>query len=444
MPRKQGVAGGVAAFGKNSLSRQEFVKLGGAGLAGVVLLGASGCGGDSEGSDDLVFANFPDPGVVPNLIKKFNKNRGKSEVILREMPQDRQEYFEKLTTEFQVRGGKIDVTAGDDIWTAELAENEWIADVSNRFSESERSKFLDGPLQSLVYEGKIYGIPWSTDAGMLYYRKDLLEKSGFSGPPATWEELKEMAKKAVQESGTRFGFVFQGANYEGGVCNALEFIWTHGGEVLDPDDSSKVIIDSSESIAGLTAEQSMVSEGVTPQTVANYTELESETTFLKGDAVFCRNWPYMYEMITISDISRIQPEQVGVAPLPVGEGQSHAVSCLGGSNILINASSEMKDEAWEFARFMTSEESQKMRTPFNSPTLKTLYDDPEVLEPMPVIALGKEALQNAKPRPVSPHYSEMSSKMAEQFNGILRGAISAEEAVKTLQIELQQIIEQGQ
>jgi multiple sugar transport system substrate-binding protein len=85
-----------------------------------------------------------------------------------------------------------------------------------------------------------------------------------------------------------------------------------------------------------------------------------------------------------------------------------------------------------------------MRTPFNSPTLKTLYDDPEVLESMPVIALGKEALQNARPRPVSPHYSEMSSKMAEQFNGVLRGATSPEEAVQMLQSELQQIIEQGQ
>ena len=84
---------------------------------------------------------------------------------------------------------------------------------------------------------------------MLYYRKDLLEQSGFSEPPKTWEELKEMAEKVVQDSGTRYGFVFQGANNESGVCNGLEYIWTHGGEVLDPN-GDKVIIDSPESVAG--------------------------------------------------------------------------------------------------------------------------------------------------------------------------------------------------
>src|SRR5215218_1043616 len=113
--------------------------------------------------------------------------------------------------------------------------------------------------------------------------------------------------------------------------------------------------------------------------------------------------------------------------------------------MLISASSEMKDEAWEFVRYMTSQESQKMQTLSAStlPTLSTLYDDREILEEVPVIALSKEALQNARPRPVSPYYSQMSRKMSEQFNKVLTGATSPEEAVETLQSELQQIIEEG-
>ena len=114
--------------------------------------------------------------------------------------------------------------------------------------------------------------------------------------------------------------------------------------------------------------------------------------------------------------------------------------------MLINVSSEMQHEVWEFVRFMTSEESQKMLTlevPYWPPTLKTLYDDPQVLEAMPVLALDTEAMQNARNRPDSPYYAEISRKMSEQFNNVLRGTTAPEDAVETLQSELQQIIEEG-
>ncbi len=114
--------------------------------------------------------------------------------------------------------------------------------------------------------------------------------------------------------------------------------------------------------------------------------------------------------------------------------------------MLIDASSEMKDEAWEFIRFITSEESQKtwaLAEP-NVPARKTLYDHPQVLDAMPVISTTKKALQSARLRPVSPYYSEISRKMAEQFNSVLTDTTSPEQAVETLQSELTQIIERGQ
>ena len=113
--------------------------------------------------------------------------------------------------------------------------------------------------------------------------------------------------------------------------------------------------------------------------------------------------------------------------------------------MLISASSQRQDEAWEFVQFMTSEESQKKQTLWAStlPTLNTLYEDREIKEETPVVALSKEALKNARPRPVSPYYSEMSRTMAQQFNSVLTDATSPREAVETLQSELQQIIEEG-
>jgi multiple sugar transport system substrate-binding protein len=443
VPDGRTVAGKGPWFGGNSLSRRDFLKVGGVGLAGVALLGASACAGAAD-PNEVVFSHaefYRQAG----LIKKFNEqNKGGFRVTVRVMPYDYGEYFEKLKTEFQVGGG-IDVIAGDVIWTAEFAANDWISDLSDRFSAKERSAFVDGAIRSFTYGGRIYGVPQTMDAGMLYYRKDLLEESGFSEPPKTWEELKEMAAKVVRDRGTRYGYVFQGADYEGGVCNGLEFIWTHGGEVLDPNDASKVIIDSPESVAALATERSMVSDGVAPQGVASYREYESEITFmLHGDAVFCRNWPYMYAWGS-DPRSRAKTELVGVSPLPVGDGQHRTASCLGGDVLLIGAFSEMKEEAWEFVRFFDNEESQKtMALEANLlPTRKALYHDREVTEALPMIAEAKEALLNARPRPVSGHYSEMSRAMALQFNNVLRGNTMPEEAVETLQGELQQIVERG-
>ena len=427
------------------MSRRDFLRVGGVGLAGVSLLGASACAGAAD-PNEVVLSHAEYFSQV-GLIKKFNeRHKDGFQVTVRVMPNDYGEYFEKLKTEFQVGGGGIDVIVGDTIWMADFAANDWISDLSGRFSAEDRSAFVDGTIQSFTYGGRIYGVPRVLDAGMLYYRKDLLEESGYAEPPKTWDELKEMAGKVSRDRGTRYGYVFQGADYEGGVCNGLEFIWTHGGEVLDPNDASKVIIGSPESVAALATERSMVSEGVAPQGVANYREYESEVTFmLHGDAVFCRNWPYMYGLGS-DPRSKAKTELVGVSPLPVGDEQHRTASCLGGDVMSINAFSEMKEEAWEFVRFFTNEESQKTRAleDYRLPTRKALFEDPEVLEALPMIAGAKEALLNVRPRPVSGRYSEMSRAMALQFNNVLRGNTMPEEAIETLQRELQQIVEQGQ
>jgi multiple sugar transport system substrate-binding protein len=94
---------------------------------------------------------------------------------------------------------------------------------------------------------------------------------------------------------------------------------------------------------------------------------------------------------------------------------------------------------------MTSEEGQRQRALAATllPTRKALYEDQEVLEQVPVIRLGAEAIQSTKARPVSPYYSDMSLAMAEQFNLSLKGETSPEEAVQTLQEELTKIVEQA-
>ena len=435
------------AYARGMISRRRFLRLGGVGLAGAALLGAAGCGGGEEasGATTITLAFTPDEaGGLKKLIDDFNRqNRDEIQVKWREMPALSADYLEQLQAELQSGQSSVDLIGGDVIWPAQFAANGWILDLSDRFTGGMQQEYLDGPLGSVHYEGKVWGVPWFTDAGMFYYRKDLLEESGFSEPPKTWAEMKEMAERVRRDAGTRYGFVFQGSQDEGGVVDALEHVWNAGGDVLDGE---KVIIDSPEAAQGLTLRRSMIVDGVAPQATGDYTTQESQAIFTNGDVVFMRNWPFVYGLLSDPETSRVKPDQVDIAPLPVADEGDRSFSGLGGWNFMVNATSEGKlEEIWTFIEYMSAPEQQRTFALESArlPTLRSLYEDEEVLNKLPVAELGREALENARPRPVSPYYSDMSLAMAEQFNAALKGEVPVEQALENLQGELQNIVDQG-
>ena len=438
---------GVSAGRK--LNRRDFLKMGGAGLAGAALLGASGCGGGGAGSGEIIFSYAADDdGSITKLINQFNKqNKGGIQASHRVMPDSTDSYYDKLRTEFQAASGDISVIGVDVIWPKQFAPQGWIIDLSDRFPTSEQKKFIPSTIEVASYEDGVYAVPWVScpDAGLLYYRKDLLDESGISAPPETWAELKEMALQVSEEAGIQNGFVFQGSNYEGGVCNALEYIWTHGGDVLD--ENNNVVIDSPEAAAGLATYASMLSSGAAPEAVANWTETESLESFYNEDSVFIRYWPSLYAGLGDPATTKLERDQVGIVQIPTDKPGNPSYSTLGGWQMSINANTEIEDDAWKFIEFMTSEQSQKTRTIMNGgdPSRKSIYNDPEAQEATPVITLAETVLfNNGKSRPITEYYGDMSLEMSEQFNAALKGDISPEQAVKTLQKSLGQIMEEAQ
>ncbi|HSL00067.1 MAG TPA: ABC transporter substrate-binding protein [Rubrobacteraceae bacterium] len=432
------------------LSRRRFLGLSGAGLAGAALLGAlGGCGPEkAAGPVRLNFSHGEDTGVLRQQISRFNeRNRGEIEVELRLAPADSGQYFEKLKTGFQSGEASVDVISGDVIWPAEFAANGWISDLSDHFGAQLRVQHLPATVESNTHEGSVFGVPWFTDAGMLYYRQDLLEESGIGEPPATWEELEEMADKVRRDSGTEHGFVFQGADYEGGVVNGLEFIWNAGGDVLDPDDLSEVTVAEPQAVEGLEARRRLVSNGVAPGAVPSYKEYESYAVFLSGEAVFMRNWPNVYARAADPSQSSVEQERIGVAALPVSRAGDPAYSGLGGWNLMINSASEAKMEAaWTFIRYLSAPEQQKERALENGylPTLKACYEDRDILAKVPVITRGGEAIRNVRSRPATPFYHEMSLAMAERFHSSLTGTVTPEQAAASLQRDLESILRQAE
>jgi multiple sugar transport system substrate-binding protein len=399
----------------------------------------------------VFFLTWPGQRPWRRVVEEFNRqHRDQIRVRYRIFPY--RKYHDKLQEMFEGdhdddddndddddddRGRRFDVIGGDVAWTAEFASKGWIADLSGRFPLPERQQFLPATIQANTYQGKVWGVPWITDAGLLYYRKDLL-----ANPPQTWNELKQKALQVKQASGLQHGYVFQGAEYEGGVINGLEYIWTHGGDILDPLNPTQVIIGSPQTEAGLTTERSMITEGVSPQGVDSYDVFASWDDFISGRSVFWRGWPGFYSEF-LGPHPPLRQDQVEVAPIPPAVVGGQSAGCLGGFNLFINASSDAdhQDAAWEFIQFMTNANTQKERAIENAllPTRQALYLDPQVQQ-VPIMLKAKAVLDKARMRPVHPRYSEMSTAMAEQFNRCLKGQVTPAQAAQTLQIKLSNLV----
>jgi multiple sugar transport system substrate-binding protein len=142
----------------------------------------------------------------------------------------------------------------------------------------------------------------------------------------------------------------------------------------------------------------------------------------------------------------VKPEQVGVAPIPTAGPGMQSYSTLGGWNMFVNAATDLQDEAVTFAKFMTEPEQEKLLGTDGGlkPTRKALYEDPEVLKAIPGLDMVKDIIfNNAKSRPVNEYYGDMSLELAEQFNNVVTGDTSPQQAAETLQKNLSDIVEQA-
>ena len=180
----------------------------------------------------------------------------------------------------------------DVVWTGAFAP--YLYNLK-RILAKDAAKHSKGIILNNTVRGKLVAMPWFGDFGILYYRKDLLTKYGYSGPPKTWAQLGAMAQKI--QDGERannpnfYGFVYQGNAYEGLTCDALEWLASSGGGQFI--DGGKVTINNPRAAAILNLQRSWVGK-ITPRGVTTYQEGESEKAFTAGNAAFMRNWPYAY------------------------------------------------------------------------------------------------------------------------------------------------------
>lgn len=141
-------------------------------------------------------------GVTKKLIAQFMARYPDIKVNEIELPSSTDTQHDSYLTKFNAGDDSVDVMAVDLIWPAEFGAAQWVLPLNKYFSKPELDEFLPGPVSGTSYNGKQYAIPWYTDAGVLYYRKDILEEAESSRrrPGMSWSSFPSSSKAKVAPS----------------------------------------------------------------------------------------------------------------------------------------------------------------------------------------------------------------------------------------------------
>jgi multiple sugar transport system substrate-binding protein len=364
-------------------------------------------------------------GERKDSIERFQQANSDITVELVEFPASADEQRNQFIQRQEAQSADCDVFGADVVWTAEFAQQKWLYDLSP-YIEQRQDEFIPSTLDTVNYDGKFWGVPKDTNAGFLYYRSDQVNQA-----PDSWQAVYEDA--AAQD-----GIVYQGAAYEGLTVNFLELAYAAGGEVLS-EDGTEATINSPENLQALEFMVNGIQDGAAPEAVVTMMEEESQRAFVAGRSTYLRNWPYVYA-IAQAEGTQVR-NKIEVVPFPTFEGGETA-GILGGLNLVISAFAANPGGALAFIDFVTNEESMNRAASQFAlpPALASSYEDQQVQKALPFATELRQAVEQARPRPVTPVYTQVSQAIFENVNAALAGEMSPQEALETAQRDLEQAL----
>jgi multiple sugar transport system substrate-binding protein len=426
--------------------------LAGASIVALVAVTACGGGGD-EGSPqasgtaasvdfskqgDIEFWTGKDTsGNLPKLIQKFNDSHPNGKVTLHELPDEADQQRQQMVQNTQIKNPKMAVLNVDVVWTAEFAANQYIEALPP--DQFPTDGFLKPTVDSATYFNKLYAYPHRSNGGLMFYRKDLLDKYSLQ-VPTTFDEMKAACDKITAgENNSKLScYAGQFNKYEGLTVNFDEAVHGAGGVIVGDDGKPNVA--TPEATKGLQTLVDMFKDGDIPKAAITWTEEEGRKAFQDGELIFHRNWPYVYAFAAKTDGSSKVNGKFDAAPLP-GISQP-GVSSLGGGNLGIAKNAENKGTAADFLKFMAMADQQESDTlaTGNAPVLESVYSDPDVLKKYPFFPNLLKSIQTAKPRPKAVQYGDVTLAIQDAAYGALQGQTAPDAALQALQSKLQTLI----
>jgi multiple sugar transport system substrate-binding protein len=375
---------------------------------------------------------------LPGLIRQWNVAHPRQRVTLIPLPNEADDQHAQLVANLQTASSRYDVMSLDVVWTAEFAANNWIVPLNPRYFRL--SDLLRPAVATASYQGRLYAAPFTSNAGLLYYRKDILAAAGRE-PPRTWAQLASLARTLAPRHGM-FGYAGQFAAYEGLTVNFAEAVQSAGGSIL-ASDGIRVTLNSPQAKAGLRFLMDGLRQRWIPRVALSYDEAASQRAFEAGKLLFLRNWPYVYGQASKPGPGNVVAGKFGVTALPGPHGPGS--SSLGGANLAISAFSRHQRTALAFIKFLTSLRSERQVLIEGSlpPVWTQLYASPAMLRRFPYLPVLEKAILSAKPRPVIPNYNQLSLAISSTIHQALATGRPVNATITTLSRELTSIIRNG-
>ncbi len=369
-----------------------------------------------------------------SLIQEFEAKNPDIRLNLVEGPFATNQVEDLYTSAFLLGDSPYDLVYMDVVWVPKFAAAGWLMDLSNRMSEAELAEFLPGALDGGRYEGRLYRIPLRTDGGMLYYRTDLLQQGGYQ-PPDTFDQLITISQALQKQTGTPWGYLWQGKQYEGVAAMFVEVLQGYGGFWVNPE--RQVGLDQPAALQAVEFLRQTTEKGISPPGVTTYGEEETRLLFQNGKAVFMRNWPYVWGLAANSPIQGKFDSKPMVHAI---NGKSGA--CLGGWGLGISQTTKYPEQAWRVIQFFASEYAQKKLTLETgyAPTWRSLYHDPQIVAKYPHYPKLLEVMEQTVLRPPLAQYAQASDILQRYLSAALTGRLSSERAMRTAAAETRRLL----
>ncbi len=355
-----------------------------------------------------------------------------------------------LVAQMTAESTEFDVIGIDPPWMAQFAENNWVIELGPLLGTNELDDYVDGMVAACTYNGKVWAYPYFMNLGLLWYRKDLTDKYGFTDEANfdTWAELKTVANTILNPTEEALnpdlvGYVGQFDAYEGGVCNFFEWIGSNGVADIMVDGTSVDLTDpkieeAMTFLKGLFAPRYtgvFDNEYIIPRAGLVHDEGSSVGAFWGGNAIFMRQWTFAYGGAVDAGLD------FGVCPLPTFTGAAgEKSSVVGGAILSIPTYSTHQTEALNLIKFLGDELAQEFELTevSNFPALESVFDNPP--SGWGWITEVKDQLPRTLTRPVTPKYSLMSVQIADKFADIIGCVKNASVGLAEMEQDVNEVI----